>query len=387
MEQSLRQARTRGDQIDRLKQEIIAAAPQLGIDAIGFASADPFLTLKDILVRHRELGRESGFEEPDLDKRTDPSLSMAEPRSIIAIAVAYPSKLPDAPKSVPEAYRGMIARAAWGEDYHHVLRDRLARLEAFIRERVPDVRIESMVDTGALSDRAVAERAGIGFSGKNCAIISPEWGSWMYLGEMLTSIPFEPDTPVTEDCGDCTRCLDACPTGALVGPGQLHASSCISFVTQTKGIIEDRFKEKMGNRLYGCDTCQVVCPKNKGKNWTHQAELESDPEIVKPLLKPILSLSNREFKERFGVSAASWRGRKPIQRNAVIGLGHFRDESAVELLGDLLEQDPRLELREAAAWALGRIGGSQARESLTRASERETEAAVRDAIDRALGQD
>jgi len=381
----LRQARAGSDQIDRLKQEIIAAASQLGIDAIGFASADPFLTLKEILIRHRELGRESGFEEPDIDKRVDPSLSMKEARSIIAIAVAYPSKLGDAPKSVPGAYRGMIARTAWGEDYHHVLRDRLQRLEAFIRERVPDVRTESMVDTGVLSDRAVAERAGIGFSGKNCAIISPEWGSWIYLGEMLTSIPFEPDTPVTEDCGDCTLCLDACPTGALVGPGQLHASSCISFVTQTKGIVEDRFKVKMGNRLYGCDTCQVVCPKNKGRNWTHQERLEPDPEIVKPLLKPILSLSNKEFKQRFGQSAAAWRGKKPIQRNAVIGLGHFRDESAVGLLGELLEQDARIELREAAAWALGRIGGEASRLHLAQALEREPEEAVREAISRALG--
>ena len=141
------------------------------------------------------------------------------------------------------------------------------------------MRTEIMVDTGALSDRAVAERAGIGWVGKNCSVISPEWGSWIYLGEMITNIPFPPDTPVTEDCGECTLCIDACPTGALVGPGQIHASSCISFVTQTKVFVEDKFKEKMGNRLYGCDTCQVVCPKNKGKNWTHHPELIPEPSL------------------------------------------------------------------------------------------------------------
>lgn len=380
----MRQASERSDQIASLKQEIIAAAPGLGIDSIGFASADPFLTLKDILIRHRELGRESGFEEPDLDKRVDPSLSMEQPRSIIAIAVAYPSKLADPPKSVPGAYLGMISRSAWGEDYHKVLRDRLQKLDAFIRERVPDVRTEIMVDTGALSDRAVAERAGIGFVGKNCAIITPEWGSWVYLGEMLTSIPFEPDSPVTEDCGECTLCLDACPTGALVGPGQLHAGSCISFVTQTKGFVEDRFKEKIGNRLYGCDTCQVVCPKNKGKNWTHHEELAPDPELTKPLLRSLLSLSNKEFKARFGASAAAWRGRKPLQRNAIIGLGHFRDVTAVTDLGKVLLEDPRPALREAAAWALGRVGSSEAQTLLQSGRSAETDEVVLGAIDRAL---
>jgi epoxyqueuosine reductase len=384
MEQSLRQASERSDQIASLKQDIIAAAPGLGIDSIGFASADPFLTLKDILIRHRELGRESGFEEPDLDKRVDPSLSMEQPRSIIAIAVAYPSKLVDPPKSMPGAYRGMISRSAWGEDYHKVLRDRLQKLDAFIRERMPDVRTEIMVDTGALSDRAVAERAGIGFVGKNCAIITPEWGSWVYLGEMLTSIPFEPDSPVTEDCGECTLCLDACPTGALVGPGQIHAGSCISFVTQTKGFVEDRFKEKIGNRLYGCDTCQVVCPKNKGKNWTHHEELTPDPELAKPLLRSLLSLSNKEFKARFGASAAAWRGRKPLQRNAIIGLGHFRDVTATADLGKVLLEDARPALREAAAWALGRIGSSEAQTLLQSGRSAEEDEVVLGAIDRAL---
>src|SRR5690606_13961907 len=196
--------------------------------------------------------------------------------------------LSDPPKSEPGAYRGIFARTSWGEDYHHVLRRRLQALEAFILERVPDARLESMVDTGVLVDRAVAERAGIGWSGKNCSIISPELGSWIYLGEMVTNIPFEPDTPVTEDCGDCTLCIDACPTGAIVGPGELNAKQCISFLTQTKEHIDDDLKRKMGNRLYGCDTCQVVCPKNKGKHWTHQAELQPDPEVVKSLLLPIL---------------------------------------------------------------------------------------------------
>jgi epoxyqueuosine reductase len=368
----------------KLKEDIIDAAPSLGIDKIGFASADPFLTLKDILLRHRELGRESGFEEPDIDKRVHPELSLEEPRSIIAIAVAYPSKLVDPPKSEPGAYRGIISRSAWGEDYHRVLKDRLEKLQAFILNRIPEARTEIMVDTGALSDRAVAERAGIGWVGKNCAVITPEWGSWVYLGEMITNIPFPPDSPVTEDCGECTLCLDACPTGALVAPGQLHAGSCVSFLTQTKGFVEDKFKEKIGNRLYGCDTCQVVCPKNKGKNWTHHPELLPEVDKAKPLLKPLLTMSNKEFKAKFGASAASWRGRKPIQRNAIIALGHFKDQTAVPLLGDLLLDDPRPEIRGTSAWALGKIGGEEAQQLLKKAQERESENRVMDDIKKSL---
>lgn len=368
----------------KLQQEIVEAAPSLGIDKIGFTSAEPFHALKDILLRHREKGFESGFEEPDIEKRVHPELSFDSPRSIISIAVAYPSKLSNPPRSEPGAYRGMISRSSWGSDYHDVLRDRLAKLEAFIAERVPEARLQSMVDTGALVDRAVAERAGIGWSGKNCAVITPEWGSWVYLGEMITNIPFESDIGIMDQCGDCTICIDACPTGALVGPGQLNSSRCISFITQTKGYVDDEYKRKIGNRLYGCDTCQVVCPKNKGMNWTHHPELQPDPEKVKPLLIPLLTMSNKDFKEQYGRIAASWRGKKPIQRNAIIALGNFKDRTAVPVLSDLLRSDPRPEIRATAAWALGRIGGEEAFAALTKAAAAEQEPQVKTDIEKAI---
>ncbi|MCZ8514137.1 tRNA epoxyqueuosine(34) reductase QueG [Paenibacillus filicis] len=368
----------------RLREELREAAPELGIDKIGFASADPFTELKGILLKHREKGFESGFEERDIEKRVNPALSLEEPQSIISIAVAYPSKLKDPPRSEPGAYRGMLSRSAWGTDYHHVLRSRLERLEAWIQERVPEARMQSMVDTGALVDRAVAERAGIGYVGSNCAVITPEFGSWVYLGEMITNIPFPPDQPITDSCGDCTICIDACPTGALVGPGQLNAQRCVSFLTQTKGIIEDdELKRKIGNRLYGCDTCQIVCPKNKGIHFDRHPELAPDPEQVKPLLKPLLSMSNREFKERFGTSAAAWRGKKPIQRNAILALGNFRDASSVPQLLELLRADERPEIRATAAWALGRIGGEAVPEALAAAVAKETDVAARREIEKA----
>lgn len=370
-------------QWEDLKAEIKEAAFSLGIDDVRFTTADPFLSLKAILLERREKGYESGFEEPDIEKRVEPKLTLEQAASIISIAVAYPSKMDNPPKSEPGLRRGILARSAWGQDYHTVLRGAIAKLEAFIRERVPNVRIESMVDTGVLSDRAVAERAGIGFSGKNCAIISPKWGSWIYLGEMITNIPFSPDEPVTEDCGECTKCLDACPTGALVGPGQLNAQRCISFLTQTKGFLEEEFMVKIGNRLYGCDTCQIVCPKNRGRSWNHRPELQPDPEIVKPLLLPLLDMSNREFKERFGSSAAAWRGKKPIQRNAVIALGNFKDATAIPKLAEVLQSDPRPVLRGTAAWALGRIGKVEALDILIQAEERESDPEVLERLKKA----
>src|SRR5690606_28587136 len=200
---------------------------------------------------------------------------------------------------------------------------------------VPEAKLRSMVDTGELSDRAVAERAGIGWSGKNCAIITPEFGSYVYLGEMITSLPFPPVEPIEDQCGSCTKCLEACPTGALVQGGQINAKICISYLTQTKGFIPEPFREKIGNRLYGCDSCQTACPINKGKNFYHHEEMYPEPEVVKPLLKPLLRLSNREFKEKFGHLAGAWRGKKPIQRNAIIALAHFKDESAIDCLGEI----------------------------------------------------
>lgn len=370
-------------QWDRLKSEIKDALPSFGIDDIGFATAEPFLFLKNILQEHRDKGYESGFEEPDLDKRTIPSLQSGEPLSIIAIAVAYPSKMENPPKSEPGERRGILARASWGQDYHHVLREALAKLESFIRERIPDAVLESMVDTGVLVDRAVAERAGIGFSGKNCSIISPKWGSWIYLGEMVTNIPFPPDTPVQEGCGDCTKCIDACPTGALVGPGELNAQACISYLTQTKGFLDEDYMTKIGNRLYGCDTCQIVCPHNRGKNWDHRPQLLPDPEIVKPLLLPILELSNRGFKEKFGSSSAAWRGKMPIQRNAIIGLGNFKETAAIPKLKEIVLKEPRPELRGTAAWALGKIGGPEALAAVKQALEQEEHEQVREMLHKA----
>lgn len=370
--------------IQSLKEEIIEYSKQIGIDKIGFTTASTFSDLKNRLLRQQELGYQSGFEEPDIEKRVNPKLLLDNAQSIIAIALAYPTKMKVRVTSKKGERRGIFCRASWGEDYHHILRDRLRKLEEFILSKVPEAKVKSMVDTGELSDRAVAERAGIGWSGKNCSIITPEFGSYVYLGEMITNIPFEPDTPIEDQCGDCTLCLDACPTGALVQGGQINAQRCVAFLTQTKGYLPDEFREKIGNRVYGCDSCQTACPKNKGKDFHFHDEMEPDSELVKPLLKPILKISNREFKEKFGPLSGSWRGKKPIQRNAIVALAHFKDETAVDDLIEVMNKDSRPVLRGTAAWAIGKIGGEAAKVALEKAKDIEIDPDVKVEINKGL---
>lgn len=361
--------------INRVKRDLIQYSKSIGIDKIGFASASTFDEMKVRLYRQQELHYQSGFEEKDIEKRTEPSLIFDQPKSIISIALAYPSKMTVRVVSKKGERRGIFCRASWGTDYHTILREKLKKLEEYLAEHVPGARFKSMVDTGELVDRAVAERAGIGWSGKNCSIITPEFGSYVYLGEMITNLPFEPDTPMEDQCGSCNKCVEACPTGALIQGGQLDSQKCIAFVTQTKGFLADEFREKLGNRLYGCDTCQTACPANKGKDVHFHPEMEPDPELAKPLLKPILTIGNREFKERFGPVSGSWRGKKPIQRNAIIALAHFKDETAVSDLISVMTEDPRPVLRGTAAWALGKIGSETALASLNEAAavEKDTE--------------
>ncbi|EUJ36257.1 YhbA protein [Listeria weihenstephanensis FSL R9-0317] len=359
--------------MNELKQEIIRYAREIDIQEIGFASADPFLELKTRLEVAAKEDVLTGFEHPNIDERVYPELIFKEPRSIIAIALAYPSKMKNEPVSRKEARRGLFSRASWGTDYHTVLREKLDLLEAFIRERVPEARFKSMVDTGEFSDVAVAERAGIGWRGKNTLLISPEFGSFTYLGETLTNLPIAPDKPMGDLCGDCNKCVEACPTGSLLGEGKMNPKICLSYLSQTKGFLDEKYRDVLHNRLYGCDTCQVVCPYNRGHDFHFHEAMEPDPELVKPELKPLLSISNKEFKEKFGPMAGSWRGKKPIQRNAIIVLARYKDKTAVPELIRCMTEDPRPVIRGTAAWALGKIGGADAEQALLEVQEDDVE--------------
>lgn len=342
------------------KKRIIEYAHSIGIDDIGFTTAEPFTEFKAKLIDYYKNGYESGFETGTIEERTNPKASLPNAESIISIAVGYPNKLRNAPKSKQGERRGIFARASWGMDYHTLLRSRLEKLETFINELDPSVDCKSMVDTGVLSDREVARRSGLGFTGKNGFIINPKLGTYSYLGEMIVSYPFPADEELLDSCGDCNICVDRCPTGALVGNGQVDSKKCISFLTQTKGFMPMEYRSKIGNRLYGCDTCQQVCPRNKGINTEHHEDIVLEPEILKPELTGLLQISNKEFKETYGHLAGVWRGKKPIQRNAIIALAHFKETAAIDILKTVAETDVRPVIKGTAYWAIGQISGDTA---------------------------
>ena len=335
-----------------IKEEIIKLSKEIDISKIGFTTADDFDYLEKSLRLSVEEGRNSGFEHKNIEERIKPKLSLASAKTIISIAVAYPHKLKQQPQKT--AYkRGKFTPNSWGLDYHYVLQDKLDRLAKGIEELTADFEYKGMVDTGALVDTAVARRAGIGFIGKNGLVISKEFGSYMFLGELITNLDIEPDQPVDYDCGDCNRCVTACPTSCLIGDGTMNAKRCLSFQTQDKGIMDLEFRKKIKTVIYGCDICQICCPYNKGLD--NPLATEIDPELAHPELLPFLELSNGQFKEKFGHIAGSWRGKNILQRNAIIALANANDRSAIPKLLEIIDKGQNPVHIATAIWALSQL--------------------------------
>lgn len=332
-----------------IKEDIINLAKEIGISKIGFTTADDFDYLEKSLRLAVEEGRNSGFEHKNIEERIKPKLSLASAKTIISIAVAYPHKLKQQPQKT--AYkRGKFTPNSWGLDYHYVLQDKLDRLAKGIEELTADFEYKGMVDTGALVDTAVAQRAGIGFIGKNGLVISKEFGSYMFLGELITNLDIEPDQPVDYGCGDCNRCVTACPTSCLIGDGSMNAKRCLSFQTQDKGVMDLEFRKKIKTVIYGCDICQICCPYNKGLD--NPLATEIDPDLSHPELLPFLELSNGQFKEKFGHVAGSWRGKNILQRNAIIALANANDRSAIPKMLEIIDKGQNPIHVATAIWAL-----------------------------------
>ena len=335
-----------------IKEEIINLAKDIGISKIGFTTADDFDYLEKSLRLAVEEGRNSRFEHKNIEERIKPKLSLASAKTIISIAVAYPHKLKQQPQKT--AYkRGKFTPNSWGLDYHYVLQDKLDRLAKGIEELTADFEYKGMVDTGALVDTAVAQRAGIGFIGKNGLVISKEFGSYMFLGELITNLDIEPDQPVDYGCGDCNRCVTACPTSCLIGDGSMNAKRCLSFQTQDKGVMDLEFRKKIKTVIYGCDICQICCPYNKGLD--NPLATEIDPDLSHPELLPFLELSNGQFKEKFGHVAGSWRGKNILQRNAIIALANANDRSAIPKMLEIIDKGQNPIHVATAIWALGQL--------------------------------
>ena len=335
-----------------LKEKIIQLSQEIGISKIGFTTADDFAYLEKSLRAGVEEGRTTGFEHKNIEERLDPKLSLASARTIISIAVAYPRRLPQQPQKTAFR-RGKITPNSWGLDYHYILQDKLERLARGIEELTANVEYKGMVDTGALVDTAVARRAGIGFIGKNGLVISKEFGSYRFLGELITNLELEPDQPVDYDCGDCNRCVEACPTSCLLGDSTMDARRCLSFQTQDKGMMDLEFRKKIKTVIYGCDICQICCPYNKGIDSPPVVDI--DPDLAQPELIPFLDLTNGQFKEKFGLIAGSWRGKNILQRNAIIALANAHDRSAIPKLLEIIDKGQNPIHAATAIWALGEL--------------------------------
>jgi epoxyqueuosine reductase len=295
---------------------------------------------------------------PDrVERRKDPSLILPGARSVVCVGLNYyPGTLPDGLDHDPS--RGLIASYAWNLDYHDVMQPRLRELADFIRaEARGSATTRVYVDTGPILERAYAAQAGLGFIGKNTCLIAPRMGSWLFLGEILTDAELEP-TPGKADisCGTCRRCLDACPTGALIAPHVLDARRCISYLTiELKGAIPPDLRPPMGNRIYGCDVCQQVCPWQRFAKPTQEQSFRArEPGRAAPLLAEMVELSEAAFRQRYAGTPILRIGRSRLLRNAAVALGNWGDERATLALAKALS-DPDPLVHDHAAWALKRI--------------------------------
>lgn len=371
------------------EEKIRSYAEAIGIDAIGFIAASPMTELEERLLAKREAGYQEVWQETDLAKRTQPELSLAGAKSIIAIAISYyqpestqienfyqkKDRQADAYKLTNELVeeleedktnqntnirehtdsdkarllRGRISMVSWGQDYHRVLNDKMDLLMDFIKREIdPAARMLSFVDTGPLVDRDLASQAGLGFYGYHSCLIHPQLGSFINLGSIVTDLELEVDQRLDETCAQCGKCMDACPTGAIVAPYTINSSRCLAYLTLTKGEAGNDYQEDLSDQLYGCDICQLVCPHNEGVPVNRQPAYEEGDDVRYPGLIEILTMTNGDYKERFGHTSSAWRGRKSLQRNALLLIGKRKIHEALPILENMSANDPRPDIRELA---------------------------------------
>jgi epoxyqueuosine reductase len=358
-------------------------ARALGFDGCGVAPAEKFpeLSRYSQWIERGYAGEMNYLRDP---RRLDPRSPMPELRSIIVCALNYNCGRPysteanSAPQDV-HMPRGWISRYAWGDDYHEILWEKLNELSAAMRGHFAEpFEFRAYADTGPIHERAAAKYAGLGWLGKNTLLINQSLGSWLFLGVMLTSLPLAPtlgpsDAPAPDRCGTCRRCLEACPTEAIVEPYVLDASRCISYLTiELRGSIPEQFRDAMGRHVFGCDICQDVCPWNRSSPRTQLVEFQprkfaagesgSEPgSLYLPDLLKIANLSREKFQETFRgspVKRTKWQG---LVRNACIALGNAPIMPGTEFhreventLKQLCQSDDSV-ISESARWALLRI--------------------------------
>jgi epoxyqueuosine reductase len=289
-------------------------------------------------------------------------------KSVVVCAINYSAAKPYS-TSVRDPRRGWISRYAWGSaDYHDVLLPRLRRIEDKLKQLAAqdgrEIEIRSYVDTGPMLERVYAKYAGIGWIGKNTCIINQKMGSWLFLGVILTSLELAPDVPAADRCGSCTRCIDACPTEAIVAPGKLDARRCIAYLTiEKRGTIAEEFRSGIGNNIFGCDICQDVCPWNNKNNkpanapTTRVAEFEPQEALFHPDLKQLSQMDEESYRQRFRGSPVKRAKYSGLRRNVAVAMGNSGDGSFIPEL-ERMSADPDPVVVEHARWALNKLRSS-----------------------------
>ncbi|MCI0524014.1 MAG: tRNA epoxyqueuosine(34) reductase QueG [Acidobacteria bacterium] len=296
--------------------EIKQQARALGFDKVGVVPATA-LTEEGAKLREwlaRGFHGQMAYMARNPEQRSDPRLLMPSAKSVVCVALNY--FRPD--KHVDDPGVGKISRYAWGDDYHDVLRDKLKVLLEWIREREPEVEGKVCVDTSPMMDKAWAARAGLGWIGKHTNLITKEFGSWVFLGELLLSIELDYDSLIEPDhCGKCTACIDACPTGAIIAPYQLDATRCISYGTieLREAELPEPIRSNLENWVFGCDICQDVCPWSRFSKETGEERFEPRPGLVEPQLEELIEMSQEEFSTRFRRSAIKRAKPAGLKRN------------------------------------------------------------------------
>lgn len=335
---------------EALADAIRRAARDLGFVAVGFTGAEPFPEDAARLTAWLAAGHHGDLDYLTED-RTTPATLLAGARTIVAVA------LPHARDAVPvERLMTQVARYAVGRDYHVVLKERLRELADRVAELAGRALLaRACVDTAPLAEHATAARAGIGFTGLNTLTIVPGHGSYVVLGELVLDLALPPDRPAAPRCGTCTRCLDACPTGAFVGPYVLDARRCISYLTiELRGVIPRELRPLIGTRIFGCDVCQEVCPYNRTRGTTDPA-LRPRPKLGPLDLVTLLGLGSKAHRRLVRGTALERISRNCLARNAAVALGNAAEPAALAPLTAALGGHVSPLVRGHAAWAVGRL--------------------------------
>ena len=334
---------------------IRARALALGFDAIGFAPAELGPEARARLAAFLAAGQhgDMGWLAVRSDQRSQPALLWPEARTVIALGLSYaPAGDPLASLGQPD--RGNISVYARNRDYHDVLKGKLKHLAQFVAARFgADAKV--FVDTAPVMEKPVAELAGLGWVGKHTNLVSRRHGSWLFLGEVFTTLQIDPEPPPAGGCGSCDRCLRVCPTDAFPAPYKLDATRCISYLTiEHHGPIPLEFRAKMGNRIFGCDDCLAVCPWNKFAQAGREAKLHPRDDLAAPPLAELAALDDAAFRARFAGSPVKRIGRNRFVRNVMIAVGNSANRQLIPT-AQLLLNDPDPVVAEASAWAAQRL--------------------------------